>query len=248
MPQRNARRDRRARTRPSADTRPPSPASDGSRESPPARQPDSPPGSDPQPVLLVVDRHHPLGPAALGEERVEAIEPTDIEHAHPGKIGRRHRHAVAVVARGTRRVDALGAIQREGVKPERHRLHGRPSELRGDLERQQVGHLALGLGNDKPLSATGAGTRCLHTASSSPRVDCSLRYTSAIPALPWTPAKAVKASYPLALTALGPVGFPQHAAEEEDPLARIDRRHCGVTSAGIDSPTHGLQRGKVRGR
>jgi hypothetical protein len=141
-----------------------------------ARQPDSPPGSDPQPVLLVVDRHHPLGPAALGEERVEAIEPTDIEHAHPGKIGRQHRHAVAVVARDTLRVDALGAIQREGVKPERHRLHGRPSELRGDLERQQVGHLALGLANDKPLSATGAGTRCLHTASSSPRVDCSIRY------------------------------------------------------------------------
>ena len=74
----------------------------------PARQLDSPAGSDPQPVLLVVDRQHPLGAAALGEERVEAIEPTDVEHAHPGKIGRQHRHAVAVVARDTRRVDALG--------------------------------------------------------------------------------------------------------------------------------------------
>ena len=84
-----------------------------------------------------------------------------------------------------------------------------------------------------------------------PRVintDLAPIYTSAIPALPWTPAKALEASYPLALTALGPVRFPQHAAEGEDPLARVDRRHCGVTSAGIDSPTHGLQRGNVRRR
>ena len=215
----------------------------------PARQSDSPAGRDPQPVLLVVHRHHPLGPAPLGEEGVEAIERTDVEHSHPGKVGGQHRHAVAVVARGAGGVDALGVIQREGVKPERHRLNGRASGFRGDLDRQQVGHLALGRGGDKPLSAAGPGTRCLHSASSSPvRVDCTLRYTSAIPALPWTPAKAVEASYPLALTALGPGGFPQHAAEEEDPLARIDRRHCGVSSAGIDSPTHGLQRGNVRGR
>lgn len=66
-----------------------------------ARQLDSPAGSDPQPVLLVVDRQHPLGPATLGEERLEAIEPTDVEHAHPGKIGGQHRHAVALVARDT---------------------------------------------------------------------------------------------------------------------------------------------------
>ena len=67
----------------------------------PALQLDSPPGSDPQPVLLVVHRQDPLGPATLGEERVEAIEPTDVEHAHPGKIVGQHRDAVAVVARGT---------------------------------------------------------------------------------------------------------------------------------------------------
>jgi hypothetical protein len=53
-----------------------------------------------------------------------------------------------VVARDTRRVDTLGAIQRECVKPERHRLNGRASEFRGDFDRQQVGHLALGLDND----------------------------------------------------------------------------------------------------
>jgi hypothetical protein len=64
-----------------------------------------------------------------------------------------------VVARCTRRIDALGAIQREGVKPERHRLDSRASELRGDFDRHEVGHLALGLGDDKPLSAAGPGTR-----------------------------------------------------------------------------------------
>jgi hypothetical protein len=122
-------------------------------------------------------------PAALGEEGVEAIERTDVEHACTGKVGGQHRHAVAVVTRGTRRVDALGAIQREGVKPERHRLDSRPSELRGDFDRQEVGHLALGVGDDKPLSTAGPGTRRLHRASPSPRVDCLLRYTSAIPAL-----------------------------------------------------------------
>ena len=148
----------------------------------PARQPDSPPGSDPPPVLLVVHRHHPLGPAALGEERVEAIERTDVEHAHPGKVGGQHRHAIAVIARGARRVDALGAIQREGVKPERHPLNSRASELRGDLNRQQVGHPALGRGDDKPLSAASPGTRYLHRASSSPApVDCLLRHSSGDP-------------------------------------------------------------------
>ena len=90
---------------------------------------------------------------------VEAIERTDVEHAHPGKVSGQHRHAVAVVARGARRVDALGVIQREGVKPERHVLNSRASDLRGDLDRQQVGHLALSLGitNRRVLRALEPG-------------------------------------------------------------------------------------------
>jgi hypothetical protein len=43
----------------------------------------APPGGDPQPVLLVVDRHDPLSSAALGEEGVEAA---DAEDAHPGEV------------------------------------------------------------------------------------------------------------------------------------------------------------------
>jgi|HubBroStandDraft_6_1064221.scaffolds.fasta_scaffold01723_13 hypothetical protein len=94
----------------------------------------------------------------------------------PGDSGDRARHPACKYRR---------AIQREGVKPERHRLDSRASELRGDLERQQVGHLALGLGHDEPLRAAVPGTRRVHTASSSPvRVDCLLRSTSAIPAVP----------------------------------------------------------------
>jgi hypothetical protein len=34
----------------------------------------APSGGDPEPVLLVVDRHHPHGPSALCEEHVKAVE------------------------------------------------------------------------------------------------------------------------------------------------------------------------------
>ena len=56
-----------------------------------------------------------------------------------------------MVARDAGRVDALSAVQREGVKPERHRLDSRASEDRVDLDRQQVSHLPLSLRNDEPL-------------------------------------------------------------------------------------------------
>ena len=45
-----------------------------------------PPRGDPEPILLIVHRHHPLGPPPLGEERVKAVEAADIEHAHPGEV------------------------------------------------------------------------------------------------------------------------------------------------------------------
>jgi len=43
-----------------------------------------------------------------------------------------------MVARGAARVDPLSAVQRERVKPERHRPDNRASEDRVDLDRQQV--------------------------------------------------------------------------------------------------------------
>ena len=64
-----------------------------------------------------VHRHDPLGRSPLGEERIEAVEAADIEHAHPGEVLRKRADAVAMVARGAGRVDALSAVQRERVKP-----------------------------------------------------------------------------------------------------------------------------------
>jgi hypothetical protein len=80
-----------------------------------ALQVDAPPGRDPEPILLVVHRDNPLGPPTLGEERIEAVERPDVEHPHPGKVAAEHRDAVAVVARGAGRVDALSARLRAKV-------------------------------------------------------------------------------------------------------------------------------------
>ena len=51
-----------------------------------ALQLSAPPGGDPEPILLVVHRHNPLGPPALGEEGIEAVEAADIKDAHPGEV------------------------------------------------------------------------------------------------------------------------------------------------------------------
>ena len=45
------------------------------------------------------------------------------------------------------------AVQRERVKPERHRLDSRASASRVDLDRQQVSHPPLSLRDDEPLPA-----------------------------------------------------------------------------------------------
>jgi hypothetical protein len=82
-----------------------------------------------------------------GQRKTSCVIPQD------GSSGWALRTADLNLARGPRRVDAVGEIQREDVKPERHRLDSGASELRGGVERQQVGELALGLGDDKPLSA-----------------------------------------------------------------------------------------------
>ncbi len=45
----------------------------------------APSGGDPEPVPLVVDRHHPHGPPRC-EEHVKAVETADVEDAHPGEV------------------------------------------------------------------------------------------------------------------------------------------------------------------
>jgi hypothetical protein len=93
-----------------------------------ARKLDAPPGRDPEPVLLVVDRNHPVRAAVLGEEGIETVERGDVEHAHPAEVARKCGDAVAVIARNAGRIDARSAVEREGVKPERHLLDGRASD------------------------------------------------------------------------------------------------------------------------
>ncbi len=88
----------------------------------------APPGGDPEPILFVVHRHYPLGPPPLGEKGIEAVEAADVEHADPGEVLGKRGDAVAMVARGAGRIDPLSAVQRERVKPERHRLDSRASE------------------------------------------------------------------------------------------------------------------------
>src|SRR5205823_6354297 len=99
----------------------------------PALKLNAPPRRDPQPILLVIDRHYPIGSPTLGEERIEAIEATDIQHPLPSEILRQRGHAVAMVARGAGRINALSAIQRKGVKPKWHRLDSRARKDRPDL-------------------------------------------------------------------------------------------------------------------
>jgi hypothetical protein len=56
-----------------------------------------------------------------------------------------------MITRDAARIVALSAVQRKGVKPERHRLDSRATKGRVDLDRQQVGHLPLSLRNDEPV-------------------------------------------------------------------------------------------------
>ena len=60
-------------------------AMDGS-EALPALQLDAPPRRDPEPILLVIDRHDPLGSPALGQEGVETVEAADIKDARSGEV------------------------------------------------------------------------------------------------------------------------------------------------------------------
>ena len=76
-----------------------------------------------------------------------------------------------MVARGAGRVDALSAVQRERVKPERHRHDSRASEDWVDLDRQQVSDPPLSLRHDEPLPcATVRRPRRPHQHTPSRRV------------------------------------------------------------------------------
>ncbi len=81
-------------------------AMDGT-EALPALQLQTPPVSDPEPILLVIHGHDPLRRPPLGEEPLEAVEAADIEDARPGEVLGQPGHAVAMVACGAGPVDPL---------------------------------------------------------------------------------------------------------------------------------------------
>jgi hypothetical protein len=109
-----------------------------------ASQLDAPTRANPQPVLLVVDRHHPPRAARLGQERVKAVEGPDVEHAQAVETRRQGRDAVAVVPRHARRVQAGPPVERKRVKPQGHTLHDSPRVGGVGLDGQQIRHLTLG--------------------------------------------------------------------------------------------------------
>jgi hypothetical protein len=122
-----------------------------------ARQPDPPARLDPGPVLLVVDRHHPLRSARLGQECIETVERAHIEHAHAGEVARYGGHAVAVIAGSARGVDPLLTVQSEGVEPERNSAQDLPGVGGVGLYRQQVGDFPLD-GRHRDPAADSSGS------------------------------------------------------------------------------------------
>src|SRR6266496_4469110 len=94
-------------------------------------------------VLLVVDRKYSLRSPCLGEEAVETVERSDIEHAKTGEgIGDRSE-PVAMVAGGPRCVQAEAAVQSERMEPKRHRVEHPAAPVRIDLDRHLSRNLAL---------------------------------------------------------------------------------------------------------
>ena len=79
----------------------------------------APARSHPLDVLLAVDGEHPLRPARLGDEGIEAVKGAHVKDAERRKARRQEWQPIPVVDRHARCVDTLGAIQRERVKPER---------------------------------------------------------------------------------------------------------------------------------
>lgn len=103
----------------------------------------SPPGPNPVDVLLVVDGQHPTRPPGLGQERVEPVERSHVEHREPGEARRERRQPVAVVAGHALRVDPRRAIEGERVEPQGHPGQRVTRGVLGDVDRKRVGDGAL---------------------------------------------------------------------------------------------------------
>ena len=94
-------------------------------------------------VLLVVDRKHSPRSTCLGQEAVETVERSDIEHPKAGEgIGDRSE-PVAMIAGRPRCVQAEAAVQSERMEPKRHRVEHPASPVRIDLDRHLSRNLAL---------------------------------------------------------------------------------------------------------
>ena len=107
---------------------------------------DAPAGADPLPVLLVVDRDDPPRPASLGEERIEAVEGADVEHAQAAEVLGQGRDPVTVITGDARRVELAGAVEGEGVEPERDSIQDGFGRVGIGVDRQEIRDLALGGG------------------------------------------------------------------------------------------------------
>src|SRR5437867_2982850 len=94
-------------------------------------------------VLLVVDGEHALRAAALGQERVEAVERANVEYAQSLEALGQSGNPVPVVAGDPRRVDARLAAQEKRVEPEGHALQHRVGLVRARVDGQEVGNLLL---------------------------------------------------------------------------------------------------------
>src|SRR5882757_1753333 len=111
----------------------------------PTLQLDTPTGADPLLVLLVVDRNHPGRATHLCEEGVEAVEGADVEHSQSAEILGQGGEPVTVIPGNAVRVDTPGAVQCEGVEPDRHPLEDVSGGLWVGIDRDQIGHLTLGI-------------------------------------------------------------------------------------------------------
>jgi hypothetical protein len=81
--------------------------------------------------------------ARLREERVEAVEGADVQHAHAAEILGQGRDPVAVITGHAVGVELPGAVERERMKPEWHPIKDGCSRHRIRLDLDQISHLTL---------------------------------------------------------------------------------------------------------
>jgi hypothetical protein len=102
-------------------------------------------------VLLAVNGHHPRSPARLSDKGIEAVKAAHVKHPQPREAGRQERQPIAMIERHARCVDALSAVQRERVKPERHLTQHPPRQRGIHLDREDVGDHLLRRLHTAPL-------------------------------------------------------------------------------------------------